>query len=220
MRRAGLISLLRFCIQRHDLIVQARCFFRRTFISGISGVLPEHHAAGDHCVNVLPCRHCDHHSRILYGMGNAFEMVIQHQLPSRVRQQQAMVHFDHILRNLHPGTLGIIILMQNLRKLHISQVLMIMELQLLEHVDHFIDIDVPKMYPHPPKLRLFEYLQDLRIHFPGRNRIVISGKWDSCGSPADQIQRQYLVKRSLMHIDRPRMQFVIGLGFVHFRDHS
>ena len=152
-------------------------------------------------------------------MADPFKMVIQRQLSCRVGQQQAMIHFSHILRNIDPCTLGIVVLLKSLRQLHVPQILMIMELQLLKHIDHFIHIDIPEMHLCPSKLRLLKYLQDFCILISRRDCIVIARKGNGPGSPADQIQLQHLIQRPLVHINRSRVQFMICLVFIHLRDH-
>ena len=173
---------------------------------------------GDHRINVVPLRHGSHHRRIFQRVTDAFKMIIEYQFSVPVRHEQAAVDFHHIFRDLDPDTLCIIILLKRPAQFYISQVLMIVELQLLVHGDHFIHIDITESDLRPPHFFLMKCLQDPCLLRSRRHRIIVSLKRHRLRGPADQIQLQHFIEHALVHIHRPGMQFMVRLGFIHLRD--
>ena len=144
-------------------------------------------------------------------------MVVQHQFSHTVRHEQTAVDFRYIFRNINPRTFRVIRFLKRLRQIHIPQILMIMELQLLIHGNHFVYIDIAEMDPCPSHVLFLKCLQDACLFRPGRNGIIVSVKRHRLSRPADQIQLQDLIQHALMHVHRTRMQFMISLRLIHLR---
>jgi len=147
-------------------------------------------------------------------------MIVQHQLSVSVRNKEAAVHLHHIIRDLDPGALCVKIFLQRLCQLHIAEILVIVELKLLIHGDHFIYIDITKTALHPLQFLLMKPPQDARLFCSRRDRIVVSVKRHRLSRPADKIQLQHLVQHAVMHVDCARMKLMVRLRFIHLRHFS
>ena len=93
-----------------------------------------------------------------------------------------------------------------------------MKLKLFVHRDHFIYIDVPKANMAPLKVLLLEHLQDPCLLGSPRHSVIIALKGHYLRCPAYKIQLQHLVELPVVHVDRPRMELVVGLGLIHLGD--
>ena len=169
-------------------------------------------------MDILLFCHRHHLRSIFQSETQALKMIIPGQ-PSRIiRLQQTTIRPYQILRQMHPGSFGIIILRQRCPKFLISKVLMVMELQFFVHIDIIRHIHITKLHPNPVPLLFLLAVDYMNIRLASGNRIIISVKWNRIRHLALQIHLHHPVRFPVVDINRTFMNLPKRLTFIHLRD--
>ena len=133
--------------------------------------------------------------------------------------KQPTIGAHYIIRNPNPGAFRLIFFRQWLAKLLPSQILMIVKLQFLIHIDIIFYFQISKLKAGSlPGLTLV-LMHNLNICLTTRYRIVVSMKRNGIAGLTLQIQLHHLPGVPIMQINCTRINFPKSLALIHSCDY-